>query len=67
MSSKVAYTCFSTDVIHAGHINIINEAKKYGRVVVGCLSDSEAIRYNRFPTICIRILKVLTKSLCKMI
>ena len=48
---KTVYTCFATDVIHAGHLNIINEAKKYGRVVVGCLSDKASIRYNRFPTI----------------
>ena len=48
---KTVYTCFSTDVIHEGHLNIIREALKYGRVVVGCLSDSASIRYNLFPTI----------------
>ena len=48
---KTVYTCFSTDVIHEGHLNIINEAQKHGRVVVGCLSDKASIRYNRFPTI----------------
>ncbi len=48
---KTVYTCFSTDVIHAGHLNIINEAVKYGRVIVGALSDEASIRYNRFPTV----------------
>lgn len=48
---KTSYTCFSTDIIHAGHLNIIKEARKYGRVVVGCLSDRASIRYNRFPTV----------------
>ncbi|RKM60398.1 phosphoenolpyruvate mutase [Butyrivibrio sp. CB08] len=48
---KTAYTCFSTDVIHEGHLNIIKEALKYGRVVVGCLSDKASIRYNSFPTV----------------
>ncbi len=48
---KKAYTCFCTDVIHEGHLNIINEAKKYGRVIVGALSDKALIRYNKFPTI----------------
>ena len=48
---KTVYTCFCTDVIHAGHLNIINEAKKLGRVIVGCLSDEASIRYNKFPTI----------------
>lgn len=48
---KSVYTCFCTDVIHDGHLNIINEAKKHGRVIVGCLSDEALIRYNKFPTI----------------
>lgn len=48
---SIAYTCFSTDIIHEGHLNIINEARKYGQVIIGCLSDKASIRYNRFPTI----------------
>ena len=47
---KTVYTCFCTDVIHDGHLNIINHAKEYGRVVVGCLSDKEMIRCTKFPT-----------------
>lgn len=47
---KTVYTCFCTDVIHDGHINILNHAKKYGRVIVGCLSDKEMIRCTKFPT-----------------
>lgn len=50
--SKV-YTCFCTDVIHEGHLNILQEAKKYGDVVVGILSDKAMIKYNRFPTVTI--------------
>jgi len=46
----IAYACFCTDVIHEGHINIINHAAKYGEVVVGVLDDKAMIRYNRFPT-----------------
>lgn len=48
---KTAYTCFCTDIIHEGHLNIIKEAKKRGRVIIGCLSDAASIRYNKFPTI----------------
>ena len=47
---KTVYTCFCTDVIHEGHLNIINHAKEYGRVIVGCLSDREMIRCTKFPT-----------------
>ena len=45
------YTCFSTDVIHEGHLHIIEEARKYGDVYIGVLSDEATIRYNKFPTI----------------
>lgn len=47
---KTVYTCFCTDVIHDGHLNILKHAKVYGRVVVGCLSDIEMIRCTKFPT-----------------
>ena len=47
---KTAYVCFCTDVIHDGHLNIINNARKYGRVVVGCLTDKEMVRCTKFPT-----------------
>ena len=48
--SKV-YACFSTDVIHEGHLNIIREAQKYGDVIIGVLSDEALVCYNRFPTV----------------
>ncbi|MBR3058802.1 MAG: phosphoenolpyruvate mutase [Clostridiales bacterium] len=48
---KTVYTCFCTDVIHDGHMNILKEAQKLGKVIVGCLSDKVLIRYNKFPTI----------------
>lgn len=48
---KKVYTCFCTDVIHEGHLNILREANKYGEVIVGILSDAAMIKFNRFPTI----------------
>lgn len=48
---KKVYTCFCTDFIHDGHLNIIREAQKYGEVIVGVLSDKAMIKYNKFPTI----------------
>lgn len=48
---KKIYTCFCTDNIHEGHINILNEGKKLGYLVVGVLGDEAMIRYNRFPTV----------------
>lgn len=48
---KKVYTCFCTDIIHEGHIHIIEEAQKYGEVIAGVLDDPAMIRYNRFPYI----------------
>lgn len=50
---KKVYTCFCTDIIHEGHLNILHEAAKYGDVYVGVLSDEAMVRYNRFPTVSI--------------
>ena len=44
---KTVYACFCTDVIHEGHLNIIKEAVKYGKVIAGVLSDKAMVRYNR--------------------
>ena len=46
---KTIYTCFCTDIIHEGHMNILREAKKYGRLVVGVLPSAQMMLYNRFP------------------
>lgn len=48
---KTVYTCFSTDVIHEGHLNIIKKAQKYGSVILGALTDKALVSFSRFPTI----------------
>lgn len=51
MKNKKVYTCFCTDVIHEGHRNIIKEARRYGQVTAGVMSDAAMIRFNRFPSV----------------
>ncbi len=48
---KTVYMVMSTDVIHGGHIAIINKAKKLGRLIIGVLSDEALAGYKRFPLI----------------
>ena len=48
---KKVYACFTTDVIHEGHLNIIHTAQQYGEVIVGILSDEAMVKFDRFPTI----------------
>lgn len=39
----------SADVIHQGHINIVNEGRKYGEVIIGLLTDEAIATYKRLP------------------
>lgn len=46
---KTVYMCFSTDIIHSGHINIINKASQLGSVVAGVLCDRCVAIYEKYP------------------
>ena len=46
---KIVYVGMSADIIHPGHLNIIHEASKYGRVIVGVLTDEAIASYKRLP------------------
>lgn len=48
---KTVYTCFCTDVIHEGHVNLLKKAREHGEVTVGILADEAMVRFNRFPTV----------------
>tara|TARA_B110000503_G_C6988658_1_gene346377 strand:+ start:405 stop:818 length:414 start_codon:yes stop_codon:yes gene_type:complete len=63
MESKKVYVGMSSDIIHKGHINILNIASTYGDVYVGLLSD-EAIRsYKRNPIITYEDRYIVVESL----
>ena len=39
----------SADLIHHGHLNIIEEGRKLGDVIVGVLTDKAIASYKRLP------------------
>lgn len=41
----------SADLIHPGHINIINTAREYGDIIVGLLTDKAIASYKRLPSL----------------
>lgn len=47
--AKKVYVGMSADIIHPGHLNIIHEAQKLGRVIVGVLTDAAIASYKRLP------------------
>jgi len=46
---KSVYLGMSMDVLHHGHVNIINEAAKYGQLTIGLLTDEVISRNKRVP------------------
>lgn len=48
---RTVYMCFSTDIIHGGHIAIIKKAQKLGRLIIGVLSDEAVASYKRMPLV----------------
>lgn len=46
---KKVYIGMGTDLIHHGHINIIEKARELGEVTVGLLSDEAVSKYSRMP------------------
>ena len=46
---KTVYVGMSADIVHHGHINIIQEARRHGRVIVGLLTDQAIASYKRVP------------------
>ena len=48
-SNLTVYVPMACDIIHPGHINIINTAAKYGRVIVGLFTDDAIASYKRIP------------------
>ena len=48
---KNVYVAMSADIIHHGHLNIINTAKKLGTVTVGLLTDEAIASYKRLTYI----------------
>ena len=51
IESRTVYMCFSTDLIHGGHIEIIRKARRLGKLIIGVLSDEAVASYKRFPLV----------------
>ena len=46
---RTAYIGMSADLIHQGHLNIIAEGSKLGKVIIGLLKDEAIASYKRLP------------------
>ena len=49
--SKTVYIAFATEILHAGHIELIKKARRLGKLIIGVLSDEAVASYRRFPLV----------------
>jgi len=47
--NKKVYVPMAVDVLHTGHLNIIDKARSLGEVIVGLLTDSAILSYKKLP------------------
>lgn len=60
---KKVYVGMCGDLIHHGHLNIINNAKKYGKLTVGLLTDSAIASYKRLPALSFEQRKIVFENI----
>ncbi len=63
LSNQTVYMCFSTDIIHSGHISIIKKASRLGKLIIGVLSDEAISSYKRFPLIAYKERKTIFENI----
>ena len=63
IEERLVYMCFSTDIIHGGHIAIIKRAQRLGRLIIGALSDEAIASYKRFPMVSYTDRKMMLESI----
>jgi len=47
--TKKVYIGLTADILHHGHMNLLEEARKYGDVIIGLYTDSAITEYKRLP------------------
>ncbi|MCM1157881.1 MAG: phosphoenolpyruvate mutase [Clostridium sp.] len=63
IESRLVYMSFSTDMLHGGHISIIQKAKKLGKLIIGVLSDEAVISYKRYPLLPFEERKIMFENI----
>jgi len=62
-NQKLVYIGMSADLIHQGHLNIISEGLKLGKVIIGLLTDEAISGYKRLPLIAFNERKLIVENL----
>ena len=63
MDQKLVYIGLAADLIHQGHLNIIAQGCKVGKVTIGLLTDEAIAGYKRLPLIAFKERKLIVENL----
>ena len=63
IENRKVYMCFSTDIIHGGHIAIIKKAQKLGKLIIGVLSDEAVASFKRYPLVSFADRKIMLENI----
>jgi phosphoenolpyruvate phosphomutase len=61
--TKTVYISMSTDIIHPGHIKLLERASKLGKITVGVLTDEAIASYKRYPLLSLEKRKTIISNL----
>ena len=62
---KTVYIAMSTDILHEGHINVINKGVEYGDVIIGLLSDKAISEYKRQAEAALQEMHAINQTLTR--
>ena len=51
INRRTVYMCFSTDILHSGHMELIKKARRFGKIIVGIMTDEAVASYKRYPLV----------------
>lgn len=60
---KKVYIAIGADIIHAGHLNVINKGAELGEVIVGLLTDEAIASYKRVPIFTYEVRKTIFENI----
>ncbi len=63
LKKKIVYVGLAADILHEGHINIIEKSRKLGTVIVGLLTDEAISTYKKLPYLNYRQREVVLKNM----
>jgi|TARA_B100001964_G_C14236378_1_gene602663 phosphoenolpyruvate phosphomutase len=60
---KIVYVGLAADILHEGHINILEKASKLGDVIIGLLTDAAIASYKKLPHLNYKQREIIIKNI----